>query len=191
MEMFTQLFQPFTLVLCRLTPLFLASGMTPLAKFPAMIRLVSLLVLSISLSLITVTGWQVLASANWVFGLMSEFALGLLMLVSFQLTMAALHIVGRVLDMQIGFAAAGVVDPVSHNNDPLLGHILVLFVTLGIFLTGTHYQILSVLSETFRFVPPGSWDGAFEVTNVTAFLFQSANLGLFDTRACDSRTLAT
>ncbi|WP_199611744.1 flagellar biosynthetic protein FliR [Flocculibacter collagenilyticus] len=178
MEALLMIVQPFTLILCRVTPLFLATSMSPLAKFPGMVRLVSLIVLSICLTEITVTNWLILSKERWLFNLGLELGLGMLMLLSFQLTITAIQILGRVLDMQIGFAAAGVVDPASNNNDPLLGYIFSLFVTLAIFLTNTHHEILAVLTETFKLIPPGSWNGEFYVSHIMGFFFSQLLLSL-------------
>lgn len=161
--------QPFTLTLFRLSPLFLAVGLSPLSKFPAMVRLILLIFLSIFLTSLSTSTFPIMSTSDWVVGLGFEWTLGMLMLLGFQLSFAAIQVIGKVLDMQIGFAAAGVIDPVSSSNDPLIGSMLVLFVTLSIFLTGTHYQILYSLKDLISLIPPGSWNGSMSLDRILAF----------------------
>lgn len=165
----TALLQPFTLLLARLTPLFLATNMSPMQYFPAMVRLILLLILSYSLTLLSFSQWQVLTQGYWMLGLMYEFGLGLVLLLSVQLALAAIQILGRVLDMQVGFAAAGIVDPNSQNNEPLLGYIIILFFTLAFFLTNTHHLVLAGLHEMVMVLPPGSWDGDFSIHKIMSY----------------------
>jgi flagellar biosynthetic protein FliR len=161
--------QPFSLILFRLSPLFLASGLSPLARFPAMVRLILLLILSISLTFLSDLTWSPLSSSQWFIGLGFEWTLGMLMLLGFQLLYAAIQMIGRALDMQIGFAAAGVIDPVSSNSDPLVGYMMTLFFTLAIFVTNTHHLILEALHQSIQLMPPGSWHGDFSVTKILGF----------------------
>jgi len=171
-------FQPFTLVLCRISPLFISLGFSPMAKFPGTVRLIVMLVLATAITKLTITSWQGLSDLNWFLSMALEFGLGVLMVIGFQLAFAAILIMGRVLDMQIGFAAAGVIDPVSNNNDPLLGHMLTLFVTLAIFVTNTHHDLIAVLIEVFRIIPAGTWDGAFSISKIMAYFLTQFTFAL-------------
>ncbi|MFC3121528.1 flagellar biosynthetic protein FliR [Agaribacter flavus] len=162
--------QPYSLVASRLSPLFIGMSMTPIARFPATVRLLLLLIFTIAITQITTQQWEALPKSTWVYEILGEFGLGVLMALGFQIVFAAMQIMGRVLDMQIGFAAAGVIDPISRNNDPLLGTILSLFVTLLILVSNTHHHILGVIVEIFSFVPPGSWNGEFYFANIMGYL---------------------
>ncbi|GLR70002.1 flagellar biosynthetic protein FliR [Agaribacter marinus] len=161
--------QPYSLVASRLSPLFIGMSMTPVARFPTTVRLMLLLIFTIAVTQLTSSQWQALPKTTWMFEMLGEFGLGVLMALGFQLMFAAIQIMGRVLDMQIGFAAAGVIDPISRNNDPLLGTMLTLFMTLLILVTNTHHQILAVIVEIFTYVPPGSWNGEFYFANIMGY----------------------
>lgn len=161
--------QPFSLTLCRLSPLFLSGGLSPISNVPAMVRLILLLMLSVSLTLMADIQLTALSQTAWIMALGFEWVLGMLMLLGFQLAYAAVQIIGRVLDMQIGFAAAGVIDPISSNNDPLIGYMISLFITLAIFLTNTHHLILQTLFQSITLLPPGTWQGDFAISKIFAF----------------------
>jgi flagellar biosynthetic protein FliR len=143
--------------------------MSPISRFPGMVRLILLLTLTVAITNIVVDDWALLTQPNWLISIGLEWSLGLLMLLGFQLAYAAIQIMGRVLDMQIGFAAAGVIDPITSNNDPLIGTMLTLFITLAVFLTNTHHAILGSLIDTFTLIPPGAWDGNFNFSNIMGF----------------------
>lgn len=164
--------QPFALTLARLTPLFMAVNASPLQYFPMMVRLI----LMLAIGAILVGGSGLIGSLpvytspwQWGANLVYELVLGMLMLLGFQLAIAAIQMMGRLLDMQIGFAAAGVIDPQTNNNDPLLGHIVVLFVTLALFLTNTHHQLFYAFKSMLMLIPLGSWNGDINVSKIAGF----------------------
>ena len=169
--------QPVFLTVCRLSPLFSSFSFLPFSKFPMIIRLVLLLVLSIGLTSITIETWTPMEQSSWYLSLGFEWILGMLMVVGFQLAYASILMVGRVLDLQIGFAAAGVIDPASNNNDPLLGTILTLFFSVAFLLTNTHLDAIAVLVEVFRLIPPGSWDGSVDIAALLSFFATQLALG--------------
>ncbi len=170
--------QHFSLVVGRLSPLFLAINLSPFSRFPGTVRLVMLLVVSITFYLLVDQPITYADKLYWGINLLHEIVLGLLMLVGLQLTYAAIMVVGRVLDMQIGFAAAGIVDPLSNNNDPLLGYVFTLFISLAVFLTGTHHQILQALKVSFELIPAGSWHGQVNIANLAGFFTSQSILAL-------------
>jgi len=178
MENLAQLTQPFFLTMCRLTPFFSALSLLPMSKFPMLVRLVCLLVLSAAITQLTVTDWQVLSQPVLLVSLGSEWVLGMLMIIGFQFAYASILIIGKVLDLQIGFAAAGVIDPVSNNTDPLLGTALTLFFSVAFFLTNTHHQVLSILLEVFALIPQGSWNGEFDIYLLASFFATQMALGI-------------
>ena len=163
----TEKLQLFSLIFCRFTPLFMAVGMSPLARIPLLVRLLCLSTLSVAL--VCISSKTHVVPEHWLSGLFFELLLGMLMLVGFQLAYTAIQIIGRVLDMQVGFAAAGVVDPVSQNNEPILGHILTLLFTVLFFVTDTHHLLLLNLQQSVLVIPPGSWSGQFDVSSLFAY----------------------
>lgn len=168
--------QPFSLVLMRLTPFFMAVNLSLFGRFPAMVRLVTLLVVTIIFVSVVPYQAKPMAFSEWGVLLAFEFVLGLLLLTGFQLIVSAIQIMGRVLDMQIGFAAAGVVDPNTNNNDPLLGHIYTLFFMLLVFVTDTHHALLLALSVSFSVLPLGEYETQLSV--YTLFSYFSTQMTL-------------
>jgi flagellar biosynthetic protein FliR len=86
----------------------------------------------------------------------TEFALGSLLAFGLLAGFAAFQFAGRILDIQLGFGVAGLIDPTTRNQAPLLGTILNMTAVLTFFLMGGHRLLLRALAFSLRQVPPGS-----------------------------------
>ena len=183
MDSVTALVQIFSLTLMRLSPLFLAISFSPLSRFPAMVRLIVLLVTGIALTMLQKHQWQPMDMALWIPALGYELMFGMLMLFGFQLAMGGIQIMGRVLDMQIGFAAAGIVDPVSQNNDPITGHIFSLFFLVAFFYYRCTPSAAVDVKCTFPVDAGGRVAGSNKPFCTHDVLFGTNHSGVFDFRA--------
>lgn len=69
------------------------------------------------------------------------------------ITFAAIHMAGKLLDMQVGFAVVNVVDPTSGQQIPLLGSFLYNLGIIIFLVTNGHHMVISGLFESFQMVP--------------------------------------
>jgi flagellar biosynthesis protein FliR len=60
------------------------------------------------------------------------------------------------MDIQLGFGVAGLIDPTTRNQAPLLGTILNMTAVLTFFLIGGHRLLLKGLAFSLQQIPPGS-----------------------------------
>ena len=67
--------------------------------------------------------------------------------------MAAINMAGKIMDMQVGFAVANVMDPTSGQQAPLIGSFLYYLAVIYFLVTNGHHIILTALIESFRRVP--------------------------------------
>lgn len=63
---------------------------------------------------------------------------------------------GRILDMQMGFGLAAIVDPTTRTHNPLLGMVLHLFAIAWFLAADAHHAVLRGLSKSLQLVPLGS-----------------------------------
>jgi len=63
---------------------------------------------------------------------------------------------GHLLDMQMGFSFAQIVDPGTSQSSAFAGTILIQCTTLFILISGLHHQMIRALVETYRILPIGS-----------------------------------
>ena len=66
---------------------------------------------------------------------------------------SAIHLAGKVMDMQVGFAVVNVMDPTSGQQMPLIGSFLYNLGIIVFLVTNGHHMIISALAESFRVVP--------------------------------------
>lgn len=85
-----------------------------------------------------------------------ELFLGSLMAFGMHCAFATFHLGGRILDFQVGFGAASLIDPMTDNQNPLLGTLLHLLAVVMFFLVNGHHLFLKGLAYSFEKIPPGS-----------------------------------
>ena len=66
---------------------------------------------------------------------------------------SAIHMAGKVMDMQVGFAVVNVMDPTSGQQIPLIGSFLYNLGIIVFLVTNGHHMIITALAESFRVVP--------------------------------------
>ena len=66
---------------------------------------------------------------------------------------SAIHMAGKVMDTQVGFAVVNVMDPTSGQQIPLIGSLLYNLGIIVFLVTNGHHVIITALAESFRMVP--------------------------------------
>jgi flagellar biosynthesis protein FliR len=79
---------------------------------------------------------------------------------------AAFQLAGRILDIQLGFGVAGLIDPSTRTQAPLLGTILNMTAVLTFFLVGGHRLLLRGLAFSLQRIPPGTGLNALPTSTV-------------------------
>lgn len=87
---------------------------------------------------------------------LSEATLGALMGLSLHAAFAVLQIAGRLLDLQMGFGMATVLDPVTRANAPMVGVALTMVGLSVFFGVDAHHALLQGLAKTAQWIPPGT-----------------------------------
>ena len=91
------------------------------------------------------------------------------------LTLAAINMAGKVMDMQVGFAMVNLMDPTTMQQAGLIGTFLYNLSIIYFLLTNGHHVIISALAESFRVIPLSSmvWNESLPqlVNNMIAGIF--------------------
>lgn len=107
-----------------------------------------------------------------------ELLLGIVFVLAFQLTFAALAMAGRTIDIQAGFGLAMLIDPTTRAQAPLVGTIFAYAAGAVFFALGGHVDLLRIFAGSLEAIPlgqgavPGSLTrlaGFTSVVTVTAF----------------------
>lgn len=147
--------------------------MTPLLSFggiPATLRVSLVLVLAVTLvsaaalppatALVSFGG--LLAAAA------SEFVVGGLLAFGVFTAFAAFQLAGRVMDLQMGFGVASLIDPATRTQSPLLGTLLNMVALAVFFAVDGHHLVIRGLAYSLVQLPPGSSLAALEPAAVVA-----------------------
>jgi flagellar biosynthetic protein FliR len=86
----------------------------------------------------------------------TELAIGSVLAFGLLAGFAAFQFAGRIMDIQLGFGVAGLIDPTTRSQAPLLGTILNMAAVLTFFLLGGHRLLLKGLAFSLQQMPPGA-----------------------------------
>ena len=146
------------LYLARITPLFVMPSLLPMAKLPGLVKVT----LSVALSALmmfaipTPEGVGVLSTMQLIFAVGQEFLIGMGLLFGVQTTFAAVLFAGKLVDLQLGFGVASVLDPMTQSHEALIGSLLNALFTVAFFVLDMHHVLLSGIAMTFTHFPVGS-----------------------------------
>lgn len=147
------------LVSIRLGVVFLLTPVFSLVGLPVNVRV--LLVLALAAMLVSGMAGNLYAAVPTAPGALAvaalnELALGSLLAFALLAGFAAFQLGGRILDIQLGFGVAQLIDPTTRAQAPLLGTILNMAAVLLFFAIGGHRLLLKGLAFSLYAVPPGS-----------------------------------
>jgi len=97
------------------------------------------------------------------------FTIGFIM----QLFLAALHLAGDFMDLQLGIGMAKVYDPQSNVSMPISGSIFNLLYVVLFFVTNGHLNLMKIMVATLQLLPLGTWALNPECGEYVALLFSN------------------
>jgi flagellar biosynthetic protein FliR len=146
------------LVSLRIAPALAFAPPFTLLKVPATIRML----LGVALAMWLVAGYpdQTWRSASITQGILVnaavELFLGLTLMLALSLAFAALLTVGRAIDIQAGFGLAGVIDPTTNAQSPLVGTLFAYAAAAVFFASGGSAELLAIWSQSVAQIPLGA-----------------------------------
>lgn len=79
---------------------------------------------------------------------------------------SAIHMAGKIMDMQVGFSIVNVMDPTSGQQIPLIGSFLYNLGLIIFLVTNGHHMIIAALFESFQTVPLLAVSPSLGLTNL-------------------------
>jgi flagellar biosynthetic protein FliR len=146
------------MVFCRVSSFLLLSPVFSVTQVPLKVRIFFVLALSVCLSQVLVVSGSARAVSNLpeLVGMMlGEVIIGGTMAFGVSAAFAALLLGGRLLDLQMGFGVASLVDPSTQEQAPLLGTLLNLTAVMTFFLVDGHLLLLESVAFSLEMQPPG------------------------------------
>ena len=146
------------LVFTRLSVLFLMTPLFAIAPVPARIRIFLMLALAAVLvaaippaAMVGYPTMPALASA-----MLNEFLIGALMAFGLFAAFGVFLFGGRIIDFQMGFGVANLIDPGTNTQNPLLGTSLNLMAVATFFLLDGHHLMMRGIVYSLEVLPPGT-----------------------------------
>lgn len=145
------------LVSIRLGSVFLMTPLFAVGGIPIHIRTMFVLVLSTFLVVSMSDGYSAMPSTSGtlVKAALSELIVGGIMAFGVYTAFAVFLFGGRILDFQVGFGVANLIDPSTNTQGPLIGTVLNFIAVMTFFLVDGHHMLLRGVVYSMEQVPPG------------------------------------
>ena len=157
------------LIALRIGPLFVLAPVFGAVAIPVRVRV--FLALSFAIVLAAALGpvpLTSLAPAQLMVAAAGELLLGIAFAFGMFAAFGAFLFGGRVLDLQIGFGVAALIDPATRNQSPLLGTALNLLAVVVFFAVDGHHAVLRALAWSLERLPPGAPLQSFDAGAIAA-----------------------
>ena len=82
------------------------------------------------------------------------------------LAFSSIHFAGSLIDMQIGFSVANVIDPTSGQHVPLVGSFLYNLALIIFLVTNSHHVVIAALFKSFEMIPINGVSVDLSLTNI-------------------------
>ena len=168
----------FLLVLTRTSGIFLISPFFGSMNIPVQLRAGVAIVMAVVTFPVIVEKTVVTAPESiLMFGgsVLQELFVGFLIGFIAYVALAAINMAGKIMDMQVGFSVANVMDPTSGQQAPLIGSFLYNLAIIYFLVVNGHHIIISALFESFNRIPIDGviWNEALAsfIGDITAGVF--------------------
>ncbi len=149
------LLQGWLLVLVRISAFIVVAPFFSIKGIPAMLKIgFSVALTTILMPFIAFEPFEELALFAWWLLVVKEVAVGLTLGYLASLIFAAVRVAGELIDIQMGFAMASVLDPQTQSRITLVGQFKYMFATLLFLAIDGHHLLISSIAHSFELIPP-------------------------------------
>lgn len=171
MELITQAFPAFLLVFCRITSFFVVAPVFSSRTFPNSIKLGLAFFVSLIVFLTIGFDTSVTADATYILAIIREIFAGLLIGYVAFIFFTIVQTAGGLMDLQMGFAMANIVDPMTGVTAPIMGNFKFMVMTLVFLSLNGHHYLLAAIMDSYKWLPLSN--NLFQIYyggNITEFL---------------------
>lgn len=175
---FVHNFDAILLVLVRMTGLFILSPVFGRQNMPVILKIG----FAFFLTLIYVTATNNLAIdyqnsiVLYTIFIAKELAIGIIMGYVTYIVMSGIYLAGQLIDAQVGFGFANVLDPITNIQVPLTSNFYYTYIILVFLIINGHHMLIRALFYSFQVLPAGkltfSSDVIYELTQIMANMFE-------------------
>ena len=107
-------------------------------------------------------------------GLAGEIILGIIIGLSVKLVFAGIQLAGKLTGLQMGFAIADILDPITSSQVSITGQFNFLVAMLIFLIINAHHWFLIALAESFQLIPPFNFN--FTTAIIEQIMILAGNL---------------
>ncbi len=146
---------PAAFISFRFLPLFVVAPIASFQRVPLVVRIVLSIALAIILSGLIENAY--LFQPEIIIAIFfTEFLIGMSLAFGFHAASAAVHTMGQLVDLQMGFSAASVFDPSSEEVASPTGELLSIMLIVVLFSANVHHDVLIGFARLIEVLPPGA-----------------------------------
>jgi len=152
-EVFLEALPIFLLIFCRVTAFFVVTPIFNHTNVPAIFKIG--LGFFISLLIVSVHGpsQAMIIDIQYFLLVIREVLIGIMMGFIVYLFFVTVQTAGGLIDLQIGFSMANIVDPVSGVSVPLLGNFKYMLILVMFLMMNGHHYLLTGLMDSYLYIP--------------------------------------
>ncbi|MFC5401951.1 flagellar biosynthetic protein FliR [Cohnella soli] len=153
MAQITDLFPAFLLVFCRISSFFVVAPIFSSRTFPAMIKIGLAFFVSLIVFLTIGFDTKVTADATYILAIVREVFAGLIIGYTSYIFFTVVQTSGALMDMQMGFGIANIVDPITGVSAPMLGNLKYMLMMLVFLSLNGHHYLLTAIMDSYKWLP--------------------------------------
>nr|WP_123040055.1 flagellar biosynthetic protein FliR [Cohnella candidum]AYQ71994.1 flagellar type III secretion system protein FliR [Cohnella candidum] len=148
-----KVFPAFLLVFCRISAFFVSAPIFSTRNVPRTVKIGLAFFISVIVFLTIGFDTKVTADATYILAVFREVLAGLLIGYVSSLFFAAIQTSGALMDMQMGFGIANIVDPLTGVSAPMLGNLKYMLTILVFLSMNGHHYLLAAIMDSYRWLP--------------------------------------
>lgn len=169
----------FLLIFCRVTAFFVVSPVFSHTTVPAIFKIGLGFLISVFIFMMNANNQVMVLDLQYVLLIIREVLIGLMLGFIVYLFFALMHTAGGIIDMQIGFAMANIIDPVSGTSVPLLGNFKYLLMLVVFLMMNGHHYLLTGLMDSYQWIPvENNWFSKMADGSIAEFITNSVVLSI-------------
>lgn len=153
MELITQAFPAFLLVFCRITSFFVVAPFFSSQTIPTMVKLGLAFLISWIVFLTIGIDTSITADASYILAIIREIFAGLIIGYTSYLFFTIVQTSGALMDMQMGFGIANIVDPITGVSAPIMGNLKYMLMILVFLSINGHHYLLAAIMDSYKWLP--------------------------------------
>jgi flagellar biosynthetic protein FliR len=153
MNLITQMFPAFLLVFCRISAFFVVAPLFSSRNVPTTLKIGLAFYISLIVFLSVGFDTKVTADGDYILSVVREVFAGLIIGYTSYLFFTVVQTAGSLMDMQMGFGIANIIDPITGISAPMMGNLKFMLLMLVFLSMNGHHYLLGAIMDSYKWLP--------------------------------------